>query len=233
VEVVFMDSKHNSQTTSQEVQRQPISHRKYRNIVAACESYLEEYGDNYLGVGWTKKKEYADRRYRVMLELIRGDTRGNVTLLDFGCGASHLYEYILQHELSNIEYNGLDLSEKFISLSKSKFPSVSYYLLDVLDDRSTLPVFDYVVFNGVFTMKCDLTFDEMFEYFQAVVSKVFDRTRIGVAFNVMSKQVEWEREDLFHLPFDPLASFLTKNISRNFVMRHDYKLYEYTTYVYR
>jgi SAM-dependent methyltransferase len=228
-----MDSKHSSEMTSRENRRQPMGHRKYRSIVAACESYLEEHGDNYLGVGWTKKKEYADTRYRVMLELIRGDARGNVTLLDFGCGASHLYEYILQNDLNNIVYSGLDLSEKFISLSRSKFPSVPYYLLDILDDRLTLPVFDYVVLNGVFTMKCDLTFDDMFAYFQAVVSEVFDRTRIGLAFNVMSKQVEWEREDLFHLPLDSLASFLTENISRDFVIRHDYGLYEYTTYVYR
>jgi SAM-dependent methyltransferase len=226
-------TKHNSHTSSQEVHRESIGLRKYLSIVATCESYLEKHGDNYLGVGWTKKKEYADVRYKVMLELIRPDTHGTVTLLDFGCGASHLYEYILQHRLSNIEYSGLDLSERFISLSKSKFPSVSYHLLDVLHDAVALPVFDYVVFNGVFTMKCNLSFDEMFKYFQAVVSKMYDNTRIGMAFNVMSKQVEWEREDLFHLPFDTLASFLTKNMSRDFAIRHDYGLYEYTTYVYK
>ncbi len=82
-------------------------------------------------------------------------------------------------------------------------------------------------------MKCDLSFDEMLAYFQAVVIRLFAKARIGVAFNVMSKQVDWERDDLFHLPLDILASFLTKNISRDFVIRHDYGLYEYTTYVYR
>jgi hypothetical protein len=49
----------------------------------------------------------------------------------------------------------------------------------------------------------------------------------------MSKQVEWERDDLFHLPFDVMASFLAERLSRRFVIRHDYGLYEYTTYVYR
>jgi hypothetical protein len=73
----------------------------------------------------------------------------------------------------------------------------------------------------------------MFSYFKQLVQKVFERAQIGIAFNVMSKHVEWEREDLFHLPFDLLAEFLTKEVSRNFVFRSDYKLYEYTTYVYR
>jgi len=49
----------------------------------------------------------------------------------------------------------------------------------------------------------------------------------------MSKHVDWEREDLFHLPFDVLARFLTRMVTRNFVIRNDYGLYEYTTYVYR
>jgi SAM-dependent methyltransferase len=210
-----------------------MNRKRYLSIVSTCEAFLDKYGDNYLGVGWTKREDYADLRYKVMLELIKQDTADKVTLLDFGCGASHLYEYILRKKLGNIEYSGLDLSEKFIDLSKSKFPTLPYYLLDVLEDRMTLPDFDYVVFNGVFTMKCDLSFDEMFEYLQAVVSRMFDKTRIGLAFNVMSKQVDWEREDLFHLPFDVLASFLTSSISRNFVIRHDYGLYEYTVYVYR
>jgi hypothetical protein len=49
---------------------------------------------------------------------------------------------------------------------------------------------------------------------------------------VMSKHVDWERDDLFHLPFDALGSFLREEVSRHFVIRHDYGLYEYTTYIY-
>lgn len=211
-----------------------MNRKRYLSIVSACEAFFDKHGDNYLGVGWTKKKDYADVRYKVMLDLIKQDTAGKVTLLDFGCGASHLYEYILRHGFENkIEYSGLDLSKKFIDLSRSKFPTIPYYFLDVLEDRMTLPDFDYVVFNGVFTMKGDLSFEEMLEYFQAVVSRMSDKARIGLAFNVMSKQVDWEREDLFHLPFDVLAAFLVRNVSSNFVIRHDYGLYEYTAYVYR
>ena len=55
----------------------------------------------------------------------------------------------------------------------------------------------------------------------------------GVAFNVMSKHVDWERDDLFHLPFDEMAGFVTRNLTRNFVIRNDYGLFEYTVYLYR
>jgi hypothetical protein len=45
--------------------------------------------------------------------------------------------------------------------------------------------------------------------------------------------VDWERDVLFHLPFDAAAAFVSSALSRRFVFRSDYGLYEYTTYVYR
>jgi hypothetical protein len=73
----------------------------------------------------------------------------------------------------------------------------------------------------------------MFVYFRRLAARVFQHAQIGMAFNVMSKHVDWERDDLFHLPFDLLAGFLQKELTRNYVFRNDYGLYEYTTYVYR
>jgi SAM-dependent methyltransferase len=207
--------------------------RKYLDIVAHYESCLERHGDTHLGVDWPKKDD-VDKRHRVMLEVIKKElSEGAVRLLDFGCGAAHLYEYIRDNGIANIEYAGLDLSDKFVDLCRGKFPSNDFYCLDLLEDKESLPSFDYIVMNGVFTEKRSLTFEEMFTYFKRLVKKVFEKAEIGVAFNVMSKHVDWEREDLFHLPFDDLAAFLKKELTRNFIIRNDYGLYEYTTYVYR
>jgi SAM-dependent methyltransferase len=156
-----------------------------------------------------------------------------LSLLDFGCGASHLYEHMRARGFEHVEYAGLDLSEKFVALSRRKYPANEYFCLDVLDDEARLPEFDYVLMNGVFTEKKGLSFDEMFAYFKRLLVKVFARARVGVAFNVMTKHVDWERDDLFHLPFDTLAAFLKKELTRHFVFRNDYGLYEYTTYAYR
>jgi cyclopropane fatty-acyl-phospholipid synthase-like methyltransferase len=205
----------------------------YLSIVSHYEECLERHGDTHLGVDWPNKRD-AERRYQVMLELMKPNPLGGVArVLDFGCGASHFHEYLLSRGVKDINYSGLDLSAKFIALSKSKFPSNAYYCLDLLEDSADLPVFDYIVLNGVFTEKRSLTFEEMFSYFKQLVQKVFEHAQIGIAFNVMSKHVQWERDDLFHLPFDLLAQFLSEKLSRNFVFRSDYKLYEYTTYVYR
>ena len=210
-----------------------MEHKGYLDIVAACEADLAQYGDTFLGMGWTKRQEDADTRYRVMLEVVRAQPGERITLLDFGCGASHLYEYMRKHGMGHIDYGGLDLSEKYLAFAKRKFPTLPYYHLDVLDDDAALPTFDYVVMNGIFNYKGDQSYDEMLAYFRRLLSVMFAKSKVGLAFNVMSKQVDWERDDLFHLPFDEIASFLTKHLSRHFVIRHDYGLYEYTVYLYR
>lgn len=203
----------------------------YKSIIAHYEACLEKYGDSHRGVDWPREVDAATR-YDIMLEIIK-NTGQKFKLLDFGCGASHLFRHILECGGPNIDYTGLDLSEKFIALCRQKYPKNTYICMDVLEDHGGLLEFDYILMNGVFTEKCSLAFDEMFQYFKEIIRIVYSRARYGVAFNVMSKQVDWERKDLFHLPLDLLSKFLTDEISRHFVIRNDYGLYEYTAYVYR
>jgi SAM-dependent methyltransferase len=206
--------------------------RNYLRIVAHYEACLERHGDNHRGVDWPDQAD-AEKRYRVMLEVIRQPRTNPVTLLDLGCGAGHLYDYIRAHGMYQISYQGMDLSKPFVQLCRAKYPDVPFSCGDVLDPDQAIPQCDYVVMNGVFTEKRDLSFDDMLAYFQRMLRRVFASAGIGVAFNVMSKQVHWERDDLFHLPLDTLAFFLTRELSRHFVIRNDYGLYEYTTYLYK
>lgn len=206
---------------------------KYSTIVKHYEECLARHGDSHLGVDWPNEHD-AEKRYSVMLGVIREMTQNEpVSLLDFGCGASHLYGYLQSHERKGIRYTGLDAAAAFCDLSRSKYPENDYLCVDVLAEPERLGEYDYVVMNGVFTEKRDLSFDEMFEYFKEVLRVVFPKTRRGLAFNVMSKAVDWERSDLFHLPTDPLIAFLVNELSRHFVIRNDYGLYEYTVYVYK
>jgi SAM-dependent methyltransferase len=210
-----------------------VTDRPFASIVRFNEACLERHGDSFLGVGWTKTQEQTDRRYRVMLGLLAMSRGRPVTLLDFGCGASHLYEYIRREGREDIHYSGLDVSPIFLELSRQKFPDIDYYDVDVLEGYGPLPDFDYIVLNGIFTVKADLSHEAMAAYLETLIARVWARARLGIAFNVMSKYVDWERRDLFHVPLDSIASFLAGRISRHFVVRHDYGLYEYTVYVYR
>ena len=206
--------------------------KKYLNIVRHYESCLKEHGDNHLGVGWSSEKDNK-KRFEVMLAVMAEDTSKKIQLLDFGCGTAGLYEHIKAKKMTSVAYSGLDISKNFTDIAKKKYPDLKFYNCDVLCDGQKLPLFDYDVMNGVFTQKRDLTFEEMFQYFKQTVGNIFSKTKKAMAFNVMSKQVDWENEGNFYLSFDQLAGFLNKNISKNFVFRHDYGLYEYTTYIYK
>jgi SAM-dependent methyltransferase len=198
----------------------------------ACVTDLERFGDNFRGVGYTKSEADAQRCYSVMLDMIR-PSPVKQTLVDVGCGLGHLLDHLEEHGPANVAYTGLDLSEKYLAACRAKRPSVSFLHADVLSDPSSLPESDYVVMNGLFNYRGDTPREEMVQYFHALVSVAYSRCRKGIAFNVMSKLVDWEREDLFHVSFDEVAQFVRANLSRHFSIRQDYGMYEYTTYVYR
>ena len=206
----------------------------YSDIVKHYESCLEKHGDSHLGVDWPNLDD-AQKRYQIMLDLVRPKEADgeNISLLDFGCGTAHLYEYIQNKNLTNLTYTGLDFSEKFTEICEKKYPNVPFLTGDILDPDFKLGQFDYVVMNGVFTEKRELSFEQMWEYFKAMIAHTFKHAQKGIAFNVMSTNVDWERDDLFHLSLDKLTAFLCADLSRNFVIRNDYGLYEYTVYLYK
>ncbi|WP_027793042.1 class I SAM-dependent methyltransferase [Paraburkholderia acidipaludis] len=204
---------------------------RYHAIIEHYEECLERFGDTHKGVDWPDPTD-AVKRYQVMLDLMRPGAQP-CTLLDFGCGASHLFQYMLERNVQGVRYAGLDASEKFCALSKQKYPDNEYLCADVLQAPESLGEYDYVVMNGVFTEKRELSFDEMFDYMRRVLQRVFAKVRRGMAFNVMSKQVDWERDDLFHMPIGTLTDFLARSLSRHYIVRNDYGLYEYTVYVYK
>jgi SAM-dependent methyltransferase len=199
---------------------------KYLKIAEHYNKCFEEHGDTHLGVDWPNYDDTL-KRYQTMLDI----TKPNSTVLDFGCGTAALYQYSIDVN-QQINYSGLDINLNFVNKSKEKFPNNEFYHKDILLDDD-IPKFDYIICNGTFTEKRELNYDEMFEFFSSNIKKLWDKTNKGIAFNLMSKHVDWERDDLFHVSLDELGFFLKDNLSRNFIIRNDYGLYEYTTYVYK
>ena len=204
----------------------------YKEIVRHYERCLEQHGDSHLGVNWPNAEDAA-LRYDVMLDVIPPQPDLAVSLLDFGCGTASLYGRMQTRNIRGVTYSGLDISPRFVEVARSKFPEVDFRCLDVIEQAEDLPEYDYVIMNGVFHEKLGLSYAQMFEYVSEVLRLVFDKTRRGLAFSVMSKHVDWERDDLFHVPYHEMTTFLTNSLSRRFVLRADYRLWEYTAYVYR
>ena len=199
----------------------------YKDIVDHYENCYKQHGDSHLGVDWPDKAD-ADTRYRIMTEGV--EYCGGDSILDFGCGLAHYYEYLVKQD-KNYYYEGLELSKPMFNRCIQKHPLTTFYNTDIVQEQWTLPKLDCAVMNGVFTEKLTLSHDEMFEYMTNLVSLVFNNVNKGIMFNVMSKQVDYERDDLFHLSVDKLSWFIKDQLSRKFVIRHDYDLWDYTVYI--
>ena len=203
------------------------------NVIA--KHYLQcfrEFGDNHKGVDWPNL-EGANKRYSVMMAGIPSNSGS--TILDFGCGLGHMLDYINNESENNIDYTGVDINDEFVELCKVKFPDRVFLSGDILEGKleGLKDSYDYIISNGVFTHKSELSFDNMWDYTKSVIRELWKITGRHLIINFMSKNVDWERDDCFHLPMDTLADFLCKEITRDFILRNDYQLYEYAVIIYK
>ncbi len=203
---------------------------KYLEIAKHYEACLEKHGATARGMDWPNERDLKTR-FKVMLGIL--ETSEDVpTLLDLGCGAGLLFEYLKRHGYK-AAYTGMDISPKMIDAARNESPDGMWYIRDVLEFPLPSKSFDYVIMNGLLTEKVSLSQEEMIKFAQDIILSAYRTCNKGIAFNIMSKHVDWEKDNLFHWGFDEMADFLTKNVSRHFVIRADYNLYEYTCYVYR
>ncbi len=203
-------------------------------LLPIYERALGQFGDTAQGALWPNE---ADRRLRfdVMLDLLDSADRGPTVLCDLGCGTGELLARIRERGLSHVRYIGVDRSIVALELARAKFPDAEFLLLDVNAEGADLAKLecDYLVANGLFTFRQGLSESQMRGFLERSIGNVWPRVRRGIAFNVMSKQVDWEREDLFHASMDDMAALLHGLAGRRVRLRADYGLYEYTCYAWR
>lgn len=212
------------------------SQNKYLKIIDHYEQCFKKFGETNQGVDWPNFSD-LEKRFRVMLDIAKYQTPKNekIKLLDLGCGFGLLLNFIKKNNslAKSLIYSGIDLSKLMIESAQKRWPEEKFSVHDIIQNSLPNNSYDYVVMNGLLTEKLELSFDEMFEYTKKLIKSAFNSCRVGIAFNVMNNHVDWQRTDLFHLSFDDLAKFLTKECSRNYLIRSDYGLYEYTVYLFK
>jgi len=202
------------------------------NILETIKKHYEEcyikHGDNCQGADWPNETDLI-KRYNIMFSVIRETSL--ISLLDYGCGTGMFLEHI-KKDKKELEYYGVDVNPVLIKRALEKFPSERFWVETdgQLDPRIN---YDYIICNGVFTEKLSANKEEMFDYLCEKIKMLFSVAKKGIAFNVMSPFVDYEVQNLFYLEHDKLLKFVVKNLTRHYVIRNDYGLYEYTIYLYK
>ena len=194
---------------------------------------LERHGDTAEGAGWPNEADRV-KRFDIMAGLA-GDRLAASTLCDVACGTGAFLSHLEATGRAPAGYLGVDISPSAIAEARAKLPGATFLVRDILaaPDPALPQPFDYIVLNGLFTVRAEVSEAAMWDFMTACLARLWPFARRGMAFNVMSAVVDWTRDDLFHVPQDALCAELFRLAGRRVVLRNDYDLYEYTAYVFR
>lgn len=207
-----------------------MKNNNYLSIAKHYEDCFKKHGATPEGVDWPNL-EGALKRHQVMLAPANKEKAFSV--IDFGCGYGHLLETLkARFAEHNWIYKGIDISEEFINYCQEQHSEHEFFCANILTTPLQIKA-DFVIANGVFTEKRELDWDSMWLFLTSSLNHLWQMTDKTLSFNLMSKNVDWERDDLFHVGLDVISEFICKNLSRNFVIDNNYGLYEYTVHVYR
>jgi SAM-dependent methyltransferase len=130
-------------------------------------------------VGWENAQAQL-LRFDVLLSAVKLEGK---SLLDVGCGVGNLLEYLNQRNIS-VDYTGVDLIERMISLAQSKNLKGSFYHLDLFESNP-FPnhSFDIVFASGIFCVD----FGNNEQFLKLAINTMATLAREAIVFNFLHK----------------------------------------------
>ncbi len=191
---------------------------------------FKKHGYSAKSVQWSDKSTQF-KRFEVLSQV----TEKIKSVIDVGCGFGDFYGYLKSRGFSG-KYLGLDYVDEFIENATNAYKekNAKFSIFDLYNDE--LPDgFDYIILSGVFNNKKS----DNEEFMLRTIEKMYNACRKGVAFNAMSKYVDYFDDDLYYS--NPMAVFdyCKKKLTRKVTIRHDYLVkensipFEYTMYLYK
>ena len=202
-----------------------------RRIRREYESHLMKHDFNSPEAAHWKGREKTWLRFKILTEI---DNLNNRVILDFGCGNGLLLDFLKERNI-HCEYYGWDISEKMIEVARKRHPEAKFRVSNIFEDDLSdyNNFFDYIVVSGLFYIKVDAEPEVHEAWLKAILSKLWALCKKGIAVNFMTEYVDWKEEDLYYCSIRDIIPFCVNNLSRWFVVRHDYQLWEFTMYIYK
>ena len=100
------------------------------------------------------------------------------SVLDAGCGRADLFGLIGP---AVSLYKGIDYNKNILDIAQRKFPGVNVEAIDLLDFNEP-DSYDWVFASGMFNTQME----DAIEYTQKCVDKMFESSKVGVAFNLLT-----------------------------------------------
>lgn len=186
-------------------------------------------GPSPKGVDW-RDESTSDIRHNCMRNLLTSINKDS-TLLDVGCGYGAFLDYLKKQNI-NINYQGVDIVEEMLIQANIMHPNANFKLGNFLEEDFD-SLFDYVVCNGILTQKLDASLLDMEDFSKRIIKKMFDISKIGCCFNMMTTRCNFFAPNLFYRHPSEILTYCLSEITHNAKIDHSYGLYEFTVYLYK
>ncbi len=195
-----------------------------RSYVDHFRRRLATYGEDVRAL-WNSS---ASQRTRFEVLCAVGGLSGR-SVLDVGCGFGDLITYLQEAGTPPATYCGIDLSPEMIEIARKQHPGARLECRDLDEQPFPDGSYDFLLGSGLFFLPHPL----WKEYVSQIVARMFACCRVAVAVNFLSVySAAKDRESHYARPSDVLGD-LQQAITPRIVLRHDYRVNDFTVYLYR
>lgn len=188
---------------------------------------LQNHGLDSKSVGWKDMQSQLMRFENLLKVIPEAEKKNPLDILDYGCGYGAMFTYMKELNFKVSKFYGYDISKEMLDEAARIVPP------EVLVPRNDIVLkdqVDYSFVSGTFNVMFDSSEEEWDKYIKDKVTELFEQSRKGVSFNLLTSFVDWKAKDLYYA--DPMKYFnFCKSLSRYVSLLHDYPLYEWTILV--
>ncbi len=200
-------------------------------LKAQIDVYRDEFikhGDNPKGVRWANLETQELRFDRLFHQILPLDQSFSVH--DVGCGTAALHSYLLKHGIDHA-YSGTEIVPEMINLISQKFPDVQIHNRNFLEANDEH--YDFIMLSGTLNYPGNVEEDQWKEFVFQILSKMYEMSRYGIAFNFLTSYSTMFYDTLFYLNPTEVFDYCHRTMSRFVMVDHAYPLFESTVTVLR
>lgn len=155
------------------------------------------------------------------------------TVHDVGMGIGDLNVFLKERFPNRrIIYSGSDILPEYVAESNTRFPECSFHLRDIAEQPFE-DQYDYVVMSGVFHQRRNSQIRDWEDFAQMILMNSFTMCTKGLGFNFITPFVDFYQPQVYYCNLPKLLNFINDKLSRFFVIKHNYALFEFTVFIYQ